>query len=40
MKFATTRFLLLSVRVIALLAFCAAPTFAQLGGLGGLGDKL
>ncbi len=40
MKFATPRILLLSIRIIALVAFCAAPTFAQLGGLGGLGDKL
>lgn len=40
MKFTTTRLLLLSVRVIALLAFCAAPSFAQFGGLGGVGEKL
>ena len=40
MKFSITRLLSLSVSVIALLVFCATPTFAQLGGLGGLGDKL
>ena len=36
----TTRFFSLSVCVIALLAVCAVPAFAQMGGLGGVTDKL
>ena len=34
------RFLILPALAFFVIAFSAAPTFAQLGGLGGLGDKL
>ena len=34
------RLLSISTSVIALFILCAAPTFAQFGGLGGLSDKL